>query len=139
MTGSLVIPDTISGMKITSIYRNSNLGTFEQAVFTTLKLSNSLTTIGYKSFQNSIFSGEIKLASVERIGYKAFYSSEFSGTLDVSNVTVIRAGAFNSSKINKVIRGDVEMSDGSTTANNSGIHPQAIKLANGAWYDGSND
>ena len=161
MTGSLVIPDTISGMKITSIYRNSSLGTFEQAVFTTLKLPNSLTTIGYKSFQNSIFSGElklpsgltsigssafqnsifsgeIKLASVERIGYKAFYSSEFSGTLDVSNVTVIREGAFNKSKINRVIRGEVAMSDDSTPYNNSGIHPQSIRLANGSWYDGSN-
>ena len=138
MTGSLVIPDTISGMKITSMYRNSNLGAFEQAVFTTLKLPNSLTTIGYKSFQNSIFSGEIKLASVERIGYKAFYSSEFSGTLDVSNVTAIQSTAFRSSKFDKVIRGEVEMSDDSTPYNNSGIHPKSIKLANGNWYDGSN-
>ena len=73
-----------------------------------------------------------------KIDSSAFYSSEFSGTLDVSNVTSIQSGAFNSSKFDKVIRGDVAMSDGSSTINTSGIHPMSIKLANGNWYDGSN-
>ncbi|MGX7211702.1 leucine-rich repeat domain-containing protein [Enterococcus innesii] len=198
MTGSLIMPDSINGMKIIGIgirnrdeisiqngwsthnvffnakfdgelklptyltcihdgvFANSKFngeliipkgvtiigsGAFKNSIFSgELKLPSGLSSIGDSAFSRSKFNGELNLPNVlNYIGLQAFYSSEFSGTLDVSNVTVIRAGAFNSSKINKVIRGDVEMSDGSTTANNSGIHPQAIKLANGSWYDGSND
>ncbi len=42
-------------------------------------------------------------------------------------------------EIQKLTKLFVEMADGSTVINASGIHLQAIKLANGEWYDGSND
>lgn len=110
---------------------------FENSKFSGgLKLPTGLTRVS--GFDNSTFSGELILPKGVKIDLSAFYSSEFSGTLDVSNVTSIQSGAFRSSKFDKVIRGDVAMSDDSTPYNNSGIHPRSIKLANGSWYDGSN-
>lgn len=115
-------------------------GAFRTSTFSgNLTLPNGLTTIGSSSFSHSTFNGELTLPDrLTTINYSAFYSSEFSGTLDVSNVTSIQSSAFHSSKFDKVIRGDVAMSDGSSTINTSGIHPMSIKLANGNWYDGSN-
>ncbi|WP_368562412.1 leucine-rich repeat protein [Enterococcus faecalis] len=114
MTGSLSIPDEINGMKIISI---NNFAFFKSKFTGGLKLPNGLTIIGNKPFGNSKFTGE----------------------LNVSNITYIQGYAFYSSKIVKVLRGDAEMNDGSSWFNTSGIHPLAIKLANGEWYNGSND
>jgi len=206
MTGSLSIPDTINGMKITS----SGSGVFQKAIFSgelrmpsgltdigamafrnskftgELKLSSGLTDIGYMAFYDSNFSGKLELPSVlssignwafqystfsgelklpnkltyigymafynsnfsdrlelpnglTDIGTYAFYSSKFTGTLDVSNVNYVQGYAFGSSKIEKVIRGDVAMTDGSDLSDIYGIHPQAIQLSNGSYYNGSND
>lgn len=71
------------------------------------------------------------------IGSNAFRNSTFTGTLDVSHVKYIQGYAFKTSKIDKVIRGDVEMSDG-FSFNTSGIHTISIKLSDGSWYNGSN-
>ena len=182
MTGSLIMPDTINGMKITSIgygafcyskftgelklpdsltsiddftFGNATFtgelklpsgltsigyGAFFYSKFTgELKLPDSLTSIGSRAFENSTFTGELKLPSgLTSISDGAFYYSKFTGTLDVSNVKYVQESAFGSSKIDKVIRGDVKMSDVSDAYNTSGINPQSIKLANGSWYDGSN-
>lgn len=136
MTGSLAIPDTINGMKIVKI---------GQVAFTNskfdgeLKLPDRLTSIGSQAFANSTFDGELKLPdSLTSIGWRAFTNSTFVGTLDVSHVKYIQRDAFSTSRFDKVIRGDVEMSDRSIGENTSGIHPETIKLANGSWYDGSN-
>lgn len=74
-----------------------------------------------------------------KIGSRAFYLSGFEGTLDVSNVIYIQGKAFNLSKFVRVIRGSVEMTDGSVSENQTGIHPKDIKSANGSYYNGSND
>ncbi len=129
-SGELIIP---KGVTIIG-YRSFRYSNFEGEII----LPDKLTKIENSSFARSKFSGELKLPKGVKIDSSAFYSSEFSGTLDVSNVTSIQSGAFNSSKFDKVIRGDVAMSDGSSTINTSGIHPMSIKLANGNWYDGSN-
>ena len=129
--GKLILPDRLTTIGATA-FRKS---TFEGEI----ELPSGLTAIGNSAFTNSTFSGELKLPKGVKIDISAFQNSAFSGTLDVSNVTSIQMGAFTNSKIDKVIRGDVEMSDGSSMSNTSGIHPRSIKLANGAWYNGSND
>lgn len=165
MTGDLKFPDSINGMMITGFTDSSKTyGAFRKAKFSgELRLPSGLTTIGHNIFFSSTFIGELELPKgltsicdnafycskfsgelklpkgLTSIGGDAFVYSKFSGKLDVSNVTYIQYGAFIYSKINKVIRGDVEMSDGSTTTNTSGIHPRSIKLANGEFYNGSND
>lgn len=130
--GELKLPDSLMSI---------GFNAFRQSTFSgELILPNGLTAIGTYAFSNSTFSGELKLpSSLTNIGGQAFRASTFSGTLDVSNVIAIHWDAFSLSKIEKVIRGDVEMSDGSTVANTSGIHPRSIRLANGSWYDGYND
>lgn len=129
-SGELILPDGLTTIGLSAFTNSKFKGQ--------LKLPDSLTTINRFAFQNSTFSGELILPKGVKIDLSAFYSSEFSGTLDVSNVTAIQSTAFRSSKFDKVIRGEVEMSDDSTPYNNSGIHPQSIRLANGSWYDGSN-
>lgn len=74
-----------------------------------------------------------------KIGSRALYLSGFEGTLDISNIKYIQGTTFNSSKFVRVIRGSVEMNDVSVLNNQTGIHPKAIKLANGEFYNGSND
>ncbi|BDG69653.1 hypothetical protein ENLAB_32170 [Enterococcus innesii] len=154
-TGELKLPESLTSIGDSAFYNSTFSGELKlpngltsiggSAFFTStftgeLKLPNGLTSIGGWAFQKSKFTGELKLPdSLTSIGYLAFYSSTFTGTLDVSNVKYIQKDAFSSSKIDKVIRGNVEMSDGSNSFNTSGIHPIAIKLANGNWYDGSND
>lgn len=128
--GQLKLPDSLTTIKSLA-FQYSN---FEGEII----LPDKLTNIGNNSFARSKFSGELKLPKGVKIDLSAFHNSAFSGTLDVSNVTSIQMGAFSSSKIDKVIRGEVEMSDGSSMTNTSGINPKSIKLANGNWYDGSN-
>ncbi|MFT0130350.1 leucine-rich repeat domain-containing protein [Candidatus Enterenecus avicola] len=160
MAGSLVMPDTINGKNIATI----GVKAFSNSTFTgELKLPNGLTAIGDSSFYNSKFTGTLVLPSglnhigsasfiqstftgtlilpesLNIIDRNVFYNSTFNGTLNVSNIIRIQDGTFRNSKIVKVIRGNVEMADGSAVSNPLGIHPQAIKLANGEWYDGSND
>lgn len=131
-TGELKLPDSLTSIGGHAFYYSTFTGE--------LKLPDSLTSIDNWAFYTSTFSGELKLPDgLTSIGNDAFYNSTFTGTLDVSNVKYIQKDAFSSSKIDKVIRGNVEMSDGSNSFNTSGIHPIAIKLANGNWYDGSND
>lgn len=164
MTGDLKFPDSINGMMITGFTRSLTHGAFEQAKFSgELRLPSGLTYIGSDIFYNSTFSGELRLPSgLTHIGGRAFFYSKFSGelklpkgltsidslafskstfsgTLDVSNVRYIQGYVFGNSRIDKVIRGDVPMSDGSSLDNTSGIHPWSIQLANGSWYVGSND
>ncbi|HBK4031851.1 TPA: leucine-rich repeat protein [Enterococcus faecium] len=161
MIGSLEIPDTIDGMKITNISKHGS-GSFEDAEFSgSLKLPSSLNYIGESSFHSSMFTGELILPeSITFVGEYAFYKSTFSGLLnlpnslavigkssfaysifsgelDVSHVNYIQDSAFSHSKIEKVIRGSVEMSDGSSEENISGINPHAIKLISG-YYNGTN-
>lgn len=137
MSGQLSLPDSINGMSVTSI-RNS---AFRDARFTgELRLPSNLVSVGLWAFQESQFSGELRIPStLKTIDQLAFRGSMFTGTLDVSNMTRIQSNAFRDSRIDKVVRGDVPMSNNTTASNTSGIHPQSIRLANGSWYDGSND
>ncbi|EOH59649.1 leucine-rich repeat domain-containing protein [Enterococcus mundtii] len=104
-----------------------------------LQIPDTLTEIGTYAFDKSMFNGELVLPqNLKVIATGAFRSSHFDGTLNVTNITAIQNSAFRDSRIEHVIRGENEMSDGSVISNPKGIHPRAIKLANGDWYDGSN-
>ncbi|MDO0896424.1 leucine-rich repeat domain-containing protein [Enterococcus sp. B1E4] len=104
-----------------------------------LQIPDTLTEIGTYTFDKSMFNGELVLPqNLKVIATGAFRSSYFDGTLNVTNITAIQNSAFRDSRIEHVIRGENEMSDGSVISNPKGIHPRAIKLANGDWYNGSN-
>ncbi|EGO2798460.1 MULTISPECIES: leucine-rich repeat protein [Enterococcus] len=140
MTGNLILPDAINNKKITSIRHNSSCGTFEKARFNgNLVLPKKLKSVGRYAFSQSSFSGELKIPiSLTNIDSFSFTHSNFTGTLDISHVDSIQSHAFYFSKLNKIIRGNVPMSDDSSYNNTEGIHPKAIQLSNGSFYNGKN-
>lgn len=148
MTGSLAIPDTINGKKITLIKEKA----FFNARFTgSLTLPKYLQSIGRSAFEGSKFSGSLTLpdemASIEDAAFyysnftgsltlpnnlssikgTAFYYSNFTGTLDISNIGYIGNFAFGKSSISTV-------KNDSLDNNNKTIGKEAIRMSNGSYY-----
>ena len=97
MTGELTLPNTINGKKITLIKENA----FAYSRFTgSLKLPDSLQSIGDKAFYISKFSGELILPDkLTSIGATAFIGSNFSGSLTLpDSLKSIGFYAFENSK-----------------------------------------
>ena len=97
MTGELTLPNTINGKKITLIKENA----FAYSRFTgSLKLPDSLQSIGDKAFYISKFSGELILPDkLTSIGTTAFIGSNFSGSLTLpDSLKSIGFYAFENSK-----------------------------------------
>lgn len=131
-SGKLVLPEGLTSIGVESL---------TYSVFTeSIELPKGLTRVGKSALQESKFTGEFELPeSLKYIGSDSFSRSKFTGTMDVSKVSVIQGSAFSSSRINKVIRGNVEIIYTLDANNEYGINSNSIKLASGVYYNGSND
>lgn len=91
--GSLVIPNTINGKKVTKIgdnaFRESSLnGTFS---------APSVREVGESAFLRTVFTGDFDLPNIETIGSSAFYASQFNGMFLAPKVKTISDTSFQKS------------------------------------------
>ena len=89
--GSLKIPETIGGKKVTEIAAKA----FANMEFNgTLELPRNLEIIGESAFENCHFKGSLTLYSTTSIGARAFAGCTFTGSLNLPEYVEIGEGAF---------------------------------------------
>ena len=98
----LIIPETISGVRVTEIGENAVNALFEDRNLVSLVIPNSVTSIGDGAFKANALSSLIIPNSVTTIGNEAFMSCKLTSLILGSRVTSIGESAFAVNKLTTI-------------------------------------